>query len=95
MFIVLLVAFAVVIFGAILIIQTIKKANTQVVANNSQDKKLSKDLSERLKSNTEVIKVLEIGDNIAALSKCATLFEKDIITKSELMELEEYIKSRI
>lgn len=43
----------------------------------------------------EIIEVLKIDDNISALAKCASLFEKDIINKRELEELEEYIKSRV
>lgn len=99
MFIVILVVLAIVILGVFLITRAIKKANKKVEINslqkNSQDKKECKKLRESLAINAEVIKVLEIEDNIAALSKCATLFEKDIINKAELEELEEYIKSRV
>lgn len=84
------------IIGAIgIIVCYIISAVNKKMEIKKKETKLKKTISEGLMNRKEIIEVLKIDDNISALAKCATLFEKDIINKAELEELEEYIKSRV
>lgn len=79
----------------VLMIMKNKRIKSEKVVSTKIKAESKKTIRDSLKTNEDVIKVLEINDNIAALARCTTLFEKDIITKSEFQELEEYIKSRV
>lgn len=77
------------------IISAVNKNKDKKMEIKEKETKLKKTISESLMNKKEIIEVLKIDDNISALAKCASLFEKDIINKTELEELEEYIKSRV
>lgn len=72
-----------------------RKTKSEKIVSTEIKVEPKKTIRDSLKANEDVIQVLEINDNIAALARCTALFEKDIITKSEFQELEEYIKSRV
>lgn len=77
------------------IISAVNKNKDKKKEIKEKEVKQKKTISNSLTNKKEIMEVLKIDDNISALAKCATLFEKDIINKAELEELEEYIKSRV
>lgn len=91
---ILVLVILILVIGVLMIMKN-KRIKSEKVLSTKIKTESKKTIRDSLKANEDVIKVLEINDNIAALARCTTLFEKDIITKSEFKELEDYIKSRV